>query len=311
MLPENLLPTLDLSGLRRPDGPVPRAVLDVVVEGLEPLEKVVGGEFFGSADDDDPRRTATFAVGRGRARVELPVRKARDAWRLAAARGVVPASWADDPRRCFPDHELLFFCQACNGLGATGWNYDDVCEDCHGRGNTMQRGRVALPTSVQEILWMLADPLRVERSEALAREVMRRLGDAPETPSDGCVQWGRLRQGKPYGTIGVVVTSPIWKRTRDTVQDWDWERMQGPAFRQAPWYAEARELHELTRQILCFDVGMAWAHRAAGIADSPLEPVLQLWELGVMIEEMSSEAIVLERVHNRFIRSWRSGVPYG
>jgi hypothetical protein len=234
-----------------------------------------------------------------------------DAWRLAVERGLVPASWLADPRRCFPDQELLFYCHACSGMGATGYNYDDLCDVCNGRGNEMKRGSVPLPTAISEAQWMIAHPQLVEAAEALAREAVRRLGDRPGAPRTDRVQWGRVRQDKPLGTVAVVIVSPIWDVARPRPEDWDWKRMKGPAFTHAPWWPVARQLAELTRQILCFDVGMAWTHRAADVADSPFEPLLRLWELGVMMEELTPEAIVLERAMHRTIRSWRSHVPYG
>jgi hypothetical protein len=303
-------PALDLSRMVRLDERAPRAVLEVLVEGLGRVGKLVNGSFSGFADDDDPARSSTFRHGPGHAREVLPVRRARDAWRLAAERGLVPATWLDDPRRCFPDQELLFFCGECGGMGATGWNYDEICDACGGRGNTMKRGSVALPTAAREILWMLASPARVEQAEALARAAVRRLGDANPLSTVERVQWGRVRSGRPLGTIPVVIASPIWAHVQRP-GDWDWEGMKGPAFTKEPWYPVARKLDELTRQVLCHDVGMAWVHAAAGVIDSPFEPLLRMWELGVMMEELDSEKIVLERVGHRYIRSWRSGVPYG
>lgn len=296
--------------MRRLDGEAPRAVLEVLVEGLEEVEDVTGGGL-AQVFDDDAEGTSTYACGVGHAQRTLPVRKARDAWRLAAERGILPAGWIGDPRRCFPDQEVLFFCGDCHGMGATGYNYDDLCAACGGRGNAMRRGSVALPTSIAEVRWMLAHPGLVEQAEALAREAVRRLGETGRGPPDGRVQWGRVRQGKAMGTVPVIIASPIWDLTRSRRKTWDWERMKGPAFTGAPWWPEARGMHELTRQILCFDVGMAWADQAAGVAESPFEPVLRLWELGVMIEELTAEAIVLERARHRYVRSWRAGVPYG
>lgn len=307
MLPDGPQPELDLSGMRRLDGDIPRAVYDVLVEGLEQAGDFSRGHIAGVRDDDDAE-PSTFMIVRGRTQTMLPMRKARDAWRLAAERGLVPASWADDPRRCFPDQQLVFFCNDCNGMGATGYNYDDPCTTCNGRGNQMTRGRVALPTSVQEAAWMLAHPDLVEQAEALAREAVRRLGPESRLSAVDRVQWGRARLTRPIGTIGVVITSPIWDSKR--ARDWDWNQMKGPAFKNAPWRADARNLHELTRQILCFDVGMAWTHHAQGVEDSPFDPLLRLWELGVMMEELTTEAIVLERARHRYIRTWSAHVPY-
>jgi hypothetical protein len=304
------MPALDLSRMRRLDGDVPRAVLEVLVEGLEQVEDLKNG-YLSRVFDDDAEGTSTYAYGVDWAQRTLPVRKARDAWRLAAERGIVPAGWIEDPRRCFPDQELLFFCKECGGMGATGYNYDDICGVCDGRGNAMRRGSVAWPTSIAEVQWMLAHPGLVEQAEGLAREAVRRLGGAGRAPADGRVQWGRVRQGKPLGTVPVIIASPIWDLTRSRRATWDWKRMKGPAFIGAPWWPEARRLNELTREILCFDVGMAWADQAAGVEESPFEPLLRLWELGVMIEELTAEAIVLERAGHRYIRSWRAGVPYG
>lgn len=304
MLPDAPLPALDLSGMRCLHTPTPRAVLELLVDGLDPTQDLTNG-WFNHLDDDDPQPPG-FTCGRERARKTLPARKARDAWPLAINRGLVPASWLNDPRRCFPDQELTFFCQRCNGMGAYGYNYDDLCEDCGGKGNTMTRGRLAAPTAIDQVCWLLAHPTLVEQAESLARAAVQR---TPHGPKPDRVQWGRVRPHKPAGTVGVIITSAIWDRTR--VPNWDWDRMKGPAFNKTPWYPEARKLHELTRQVLCFDVGMAWTHAAMGITDSPFDPVLRLWELGVSIEEITADAIVLERALDRDTRSWRAHVPYG
>lgn len=301
------MPELDLSRMRRLDDEAPRAVLEVIVEGLEQAADVKHGSLF-SVDDEYSAKTSTFTYGPENNRKTLPVRKARDAWRLAEERGLVPAGWATDPRRCFPDQELTFFCDPCNGMGATGYNYDDLCDVCGGRGNTMTRGSVDLPTSIDEVRWMLAHADVVLHAEALAREAVRRLRDGAPKPER--IQWGRVRHGKALGTVGVIISSPIWDHSR-TSDPWDWDRMKGPAFTKAPWYPEARKLPALTRELLCFDVGMAWTHKAKGIEDSPFEPLLRLWELGVMIEELTPEKMILERARHRYIKSWRAGVPYG
>jgi hypothetical protein len=306
MVPDVSIPELDLGRIRQLDGDAPRAILEVLVEGLEHVANVRRGCLF-AVDDDSPGRTSTFTYGPDNDRKTLPARKARDAWRLAEERGLVPAGWSTDPRRCFPDQELLFFCDSCDGMGATGYNYDDLCDVCGGRGNTMTRGNVDLPTSLDEVRWLLAHADVVQRAEALAREAVRRLGD--DAPKPERIQWGRVRHGKPLGTVGVIITSPIWDHSR--VSDWDWDRMKGRAFTKTPWYPEARKLPELTREILCFDVGMAWTHRARGVESSPFEPLLRMWELGVMMEELTPEKIVLERARHRYIKSWRAGMPYG
>ena len=306
MFPGVPMPELDLSRMRQLDEDAPRAVLELLVPRLEP-DADLRHASLSAVDDDFADRTSTFAYGPQHDRKTLPVRKAREAWRLAEERGLVPAGWSTDPRRCFPDQELLFFCQPCNGMGATGYNYDDLCDVCEGRGNTMTRGSVDLPTSIEEVRWMLAHADVVSQAEALAREAVRRLPDGAPKPER--VQWGRVRHGKPLGTVGVIISSPIWDHTR--VSNWDWDRMKGPAFAKAPWYPEARKLPALTREILCFDVGMAWTHKAMGIKDSPFEPLLRLWELGVMIEELTPEKMILERARHRYIKSWRAGVPYG
>lgn len=47
-------------------------------------------------------------------------------------------------------------------------------------------------------------------------------------------------------------------------------------------------------------------HRAAGVVDSPFEPLLRLWQLGVVFEELHRDVIVLDRACARaFIRTWR------
>lgn len=63
--------------------------------------------------------------------------------------------------------------------------------------------------------------------------------------------------------------------------------------------------------MLCVDVGLAWHHHAAGVARSPLEPVLRRWEIGVVIEALTPDAIVLERATRRVLGAWRVGVPVG
>jgi hypothetical protein len=306
------MPALDLAGFYRFDGPPTRAALDAAVEGIEAVaatrDDVYAGGFTEVRDDDDAA-ASVFSYGPPHERRSLAARRVRDAWRLAVERGTVPASWGDDSRRCFADQTVRFFCDACAGLGATGWNYDDLCGDCHGRGSETARGRVAHPTSIVDALWMLSRPADVERAEALAREAVARLGAAG--PGSERVQWGRVRPWRPCGTIPVVLQSPVWTFARPRPTGWDWEAMRGPAFARAPWWSVARSLVTLTQEMLCFDVGLAWHHRAAGVTASPMEPVLRLWELGVVIEELTPEAIVIERATARYLRSWRAGVPYG
>lgn len=306
------MPALDLVGLGRFDGAPTRAALDVAVEGIEAVaatrDDVYAGGFTEVHDDDDAD-ASVFSYGPPHARRSLAGRRARDAWRLAVERGIVPPSWGDDARRCFADQTVRFFCDACAGLGATGYNYDDLCGACQGRGSETVRGRVGRPTSIVDALWMLSRPADVERAEALAREAVARLGEAGFGAER--VQWGRVRPWRPCGVIPVVLRSPVWTFARPRPTGWDWEAMKGPAFARAPWWTSARMLVTLTREMLCFDVGLAWHHRAAGVAASPTEPVLRLWELGVVIEELTPEAIVLERATARYLRSWSAGVSYG
>lgn len=261
---------LDLSRMRQLDGPVPQAI-----------EDAIGGDL-----------------------------DAREALAAAVERGLVPETWRDDPLRCFPDQEVTFFCDACGGMGATGWNYDEVCDVCNGRGNSMTRSSVALPVVARDMLWMFAVPDAVEQAEALAREAVRRLGESEPLSKVERVQWGRVCEHKPIGTVPVLIHSAIWSQV-SRPPAWDWEAMKGPAFAGTPWYPEARKLPKLTREILCADVGMAWAHAQAGLHESPFEPVLRLWELGVVIEELDAEKVVIERVGRRYIRSWRSGMSLG
>jgi hypothetical protein len=312
-LPEGPIPSLDLRAfyaveLHRPT----RAVLDVLVEGIDVVPSEEGdptaGGFSRWCDDEDTARSA-FTFGPWTSPRTLPGRKARDAWRLAVERGLVPTSWRDDARRCFADQTLRFFCDACNGLGATGWNYDDTCAACHGRGSEMERGRVSRPTSLADVAWMVSHPGLVERAEGLARDAVSRLGAAG--PGTERIQWGRLRVGRPHGLIPLVLVSPVSTLAQPRPSGWDAERMKGRAFVRAPWWSAASQLLDATRELLCVDVGVAWHHRAAGITDSPMEPVLRLWELGVVIEELTPDAIVLERATRRSMRSWRGGVSFG
>ena len=51
-------------------------------------------------------------------------------------------------------------------------------------------------------------------------------------------------------------------------------------------------------------------HRAAGVVDSPFEPLLRLWELGIVFEELGPDAIVLDRACARtVIYAWRAHMP--
>ena len=105
-VPDGPVPELDLSRMRRLEDAVPRAVLAVLGEGLELIPDVEKGSILRDVDDDDLERSSTF----GHRRKVIALRKARDAWRLAAERGLVPASWLAEPRRCVPDQDLLFVC---------------------------------------------------------------------------------------------------------------------------------------------------------------------------------------------------------
>ncbi|MBK7829056.1 hypothetical protein [Nannocystis sp.] len=299
------MPDLDLSAVDGPCRPLPWRVARILAEGLEAADEAAytrTRSYCITDDDADQPATLSYRV-RGSTR-SIPLRKARDAWRVASECGLVPHSWRDDARRGFADQEILFFCDACGGMGATGYNYDDLCGDCHGKGNAMVRRTTSSPTSIAA-MWMVALPEVVEAAEAAAREAVRRLTNAPAVDR---IQWGRVREGKPCGTVPLVLTSPIWDRVRP--QPWDWRRMKGPAFRQASWWKAAAKLTPETREMLCFDVGGAWAQRAAGIVASPFEPLLRLWELGVVFEELRDDVIVLDRACARtFIRSWRAHSP--
>lgn len=307
MFGDTPIPDLDLGAVRRPCLRLPWRVAQILADDLDPADGAAYEKTasYSIRDDADERPSTLSYRVRGATR-QLALRKAGDAWRLAQDRGLVPASWRDDPRRVFADQELVFACAACGGMGATGYNYDDPCTDCNGRGNAMTRGSTPAPTSLAA-MWMVADPQAVEAAEALAREAVRRLL-FKKTPAVDRVQWGRVREGKPRGTVGLVLTSPIWDHTRP--QPWDWVQMKGPAFRGASWWKDARALTPATREMLCLDVGGAWAHRAAGVADSPFEPLLRLWELGILMEELLPDAIVLERACARtYIATWRAHVP--
>jgi hypothetical protein len=299
------IPDLDLGEVTRPCRPLPWRVAALLVDGLDPADEAAYTRTRSySIQDDDSERASTLSYKVRGTKRELPLRKARDAWRLAGERGLVPATWPTDPRRGFADQEVLFYCLECDGMGARGYNYDDPCDACQGRGNAMIRRTIAAPPSISA-MWMIACPDVVEAAEAAAREAVRRLKDGPAVE---LVQWGRVREGRARGTIGLVLASPIWDRCRP--QPWDWKQMEGPAFRRAPWWPDALKLKPDTREMLCSDVGGAWAHRAAGVVDSPFEPLLRLWELGVVFEELSEDRIVLERACARtYIRTWRAHVP--
>jgi hypothetical protein len=232
------------------------------------------------------------------------------AWRARIESGAAPRSWLNDEKRRFPDQDVTFFCTECNGRGATGYNYDDVCNACGGKACTMTRGSVALPTDHEDVQWMIPSAARVELAEALAREAVRRLAKLnPKAPQTDVVQWGRLRKGKPHGTIAVLIESAISERLRPSLPTWDHYVIRDKLFVYAPWRAHVRHLHRLTQEILHFDLAHAWAHRATNVAESPMEPVLKLWELGVCVEELTPEAIVLDRVSRRYISYWSAGVP--
>jgi hypothetical protein len=234
-----------------------------------------------------------------------------DAWRGAIEKGLAPKSWLEDRRRRFPDQELVFFCESCNGRGATGYNYDDICNDCDGRGNQMTRGSVALPTDMQQVEWMLGNVAHVEAAEELARESVRRLAKLnKEVTLTDVVQWGRLRKGKKIGTIAVLIQSAVTDLVRVNLPNWNRDPVKsGQLFRSAPWINRINHLHQLSREILFFDVGYAWAHRAAKVVDSPMEPLLDLWELGVVVEEVTKDAIMIDRAAHRYISYWRAGMP--
>lgn len=302
VLPRVPVPELDLGAVDRPCRPLPWRVAALLTDRLDPAEAAAYEQSQAyEINDDDAERASRLTVRVRGATRTLPLRKARDAWRLASERGLVPSTWSDDPRRCFGDQTLVFFCAACDGMGATGYNYDDICAACDGKGNAMIRGTIAAPASISA-MWMIAHPEIVEAAEAAAREAVRRL---PGSPAVERVQWGRIREGKPSGAVPVVLFSPIWQAVRP--QPWDWDRMKGPAFRGASWWSAASRLTPETREMLCFDVGGAWVHRAAGVVDSPFEPLLRLWQLGVVFEELHRDVIVLDRACARaVIRTWRA-----
>jgi hypothetical protein len=90
VLPAAPLPALDLSGLSRPAAPLPRPVLDVVVEGFDRVGAYGRGRL--ESVDDDADRPGTFTCVTDRGEQRYPLRKARDAWPLAVERGLVPAA---------------------------------------------------------------------------------------------------------------------------------------------------------------------------------------------------------------------------
>ena len=223
------------------------------------------------------------------------------AWALAIEQGLLPRSWADDSRRVFPDQHFAFFCEWCNGMGATGYNYDDLCGACRGRGSETVRSYLSSPTTI-DALWMIAQPALVESAEQLARDAVRRRGNL----SCERVQWGRTREERP-GRIPLVIRSPIWDRMPRIVPRPDWQS----AVEHTAWWRDLR-LDGPTQEMLLDDVLGAWAQRDAGVSDSAFEPLLRLWETGFVFEEILDDRIVLERACRRpRVPSWRAHVPYG
>lgn len=306
MFTDTPMPDLDLGAIDHPCRPLPWAIVELLADTIDPrIAARYPRSTWLSGADDDSGRPSQLTHGPTHTRRSLPLPyKARDAWRRAGERGLVAPAWLADPRRGFADQVLSFLCPICGGMGAVGYNDDDSCTDCGGKGQEMTRRTLPEPGDV-DALWTLARPDLVDAAEALAREAVRRLPDAPAVDR---VQWGRLRQGKPHGLLAPVLWSPIWQRLRPPT--WDWERMKGPAFRGAPWWRAAARLGAETREMLCFDVGGAWTLRAAGLTDSAFEPLLRLWQLGVVFEELRDDLIVLDRACARTaIHAWRAHVP--
>jgi hypothetical protein len=62
-------------------------------------------------------------------------------------------------------------------------------------------------------------------------------------------------------------------------------------------------------EMRALDVITTGASSEGETPESPMEPVLKLWELGVCVEELTPEAIVLDRASRRYISYWSAGVP--
>lgn len=291
------IPELDLSRIGDPSAPWPFRVLDVLADGIAPADAASAeqtAQFFLCGDDDTVHAGSTLFYRRASGeRVELPMRKMREIWPLALARGVVPPSWVDASRRVFPVQDVRFYCEACRGYGAVGWDAD-VCRACDGRGSDIVRGTVPVPGHVAWS-WMLACPEVVVAAEELAREAVRRLDGAPKPQ---IVQWGRYDQQRPHGRAPLVVVSGI--AARALVAHPDHHAFSAPAFKNAAWWSTANQrLRNDTLPILLRDVADARACRARGDMASAFEPVLRLWELGFLVEEILEDRIVLERAVSR------------
>lgn len=294
------IPELDLSNLGGPSAPLPSRVLDLLTGGIDPADTASAeqtAQYFLCGDDDTVHAGSLLLYRRASGeRVELPMRKMREIWPLAVERGVVPPSWVDASRRVYPFQEVRFYCEACRGYGAVGWDAD-VCTACNGRGSDIVRKPVPVPGHIAWS-WMLACPDAVLEAEELAREAVRRLDGAPKPQ---IVQWGRYDQQRPHGPAPLVVVSAIAARV--LVEHPSHESVSAPAFKNATWWPSAKQrLGDDTLRILLRDVADARACRAKGDMASPFEPVLRLWELGFLVEEILQDRVVLERAVSRPIR---------
>jgi hypothetical protein len=316
------LPSLDLSKMFRLGGLAPHRVLDLLVEGL-PAEMPgfdQRSESWGPLDGK-PEAPYVFRFWvEGKALGPFRVRTVEEAWAQAFERKLIPDEWRNDPLRVFADPQVTFFCRACGGLGATGYNLDDLCMECNGKGRTVAWGSRATPTDRATVKWMCWAPEIVLEAEALARSAVERLGVG--SGSSGSVSaricWGRTNDVVPPQMLAAVWESPIAKRVAlpaELSPDWNttWE---GKPFQKCAWWPEANRLGEMGRKMLLEDVARAagfQAGQASGripAGPNPFEPLLKLWELGVVFEELNEDAIVLDQVFKRVVtQTWRAGVP--
>lgn len=111
----------------------------------------------------------------------------REAWEALAARGLVPESWVDDPRR-------WFVCSADEWLA-------------HGSLAAPREGPLASPhpPSTGACVALAADPRGVATAETLAHEVAReeaRRGDAPRWT--GAIYWRVVDEAEALALRGLL-----------------------------------------------------------------------------------------------------------
>lgn len=224
-----------------------------------------------------------------------------------------------DPRRVFGAPRVTFFCRVCGGQGATGYNLDDECPACLGKGRQIAWETRPDPVDPAMLRWMLSDPARLDAAEALARACVAALSrwGAPQ-PDKVC--WGRAGPGFHPDLLPVVWESPVVALTRAvSFQQLSWDdRCRGRGLEEQPWWRHARKLRPGTLAVLTADVAGAVNHRRAVEASEepapvdPYEPLLRLWELGVVLEQITEGEVVLEPVSHRCEpRTWSAGTAPG